>query len=70
VVTNCDLILYGEKIRIVCLSKQIDRMIRTTRVVLDRDLAEIYGVAGASQMRFLSTLGSQLESIAAPGISM
>jgi len=45
-------------------------MIRTTRVVLDRDLAEIYGVAGASQMRFLSILGSQLESIAAPGISM
>jgi len=43
-VTNCDLILYGEKIRIVCLSEQIDGMIRTIRVVLDRDLAEIHGV--------------------------
>jgi len=27
-------------------------MIRTIRVVLDRDLAEIYGVAGASRTRF------------------
>jgi len=43
-VTNCDLILYGEKIQIVCLSEQIDGMIRTIRVVLDRDLAETYRV--------------------------
>ena len=69
-VTNCDLILYSEKNRIVCLSEQIDGMIRTIRVVLDRDLAEFYGVPAHRGCAFLSTLGSQLESIVAPGISM